>query len=88
MSLSCELQKFISTVQHVMERISFVQRARVDPSASVAAGSPSQPPNNATQVGVDLQQMRSSLLHELPMLSEVLRRERETAQRKSFQGST
>ena len=45
----------------------------MDPSASEAAGSPRQAPNDATQVGVDLQEMRSSLLHELSILPKVLR---------------
>ena len=42
-------------------------------SASEAAGSPRQPPADATQSGVDLQEMRSRLLHEFTILPNVLR---------------
>ena len=60
-------------MQHVMERVSFVQRARLGTGTSEASGAPRQPLNAATQDGVDLQEVRSGLLHELPDLSEVLR---------------
>ena len=54
-----------------MERIRFVRRARLDTRASEASGASRQPLSDATQIGVDLQEMRSGLLHELPILSEV-----------------
>ena len=54
-----------------MEHISFVQRARLDTGASEESGATRQPLNDAAQNGVDLQEMRSGLLHELPILSEV-----------------
>ena len=56
-----------------MERVSLVQRARLGSATSEASGASRQPLNVATQDGVDLQELRSGLLHELPVLSEVLR---------------
>ena len=55
-----------------MERVSFVQRARPGTGTSEASGASRQPLNAATQDGVDLQEVCSGLLHELPDLSEML----------------